>query len=114
MNSKEYAAFEAEQERKQAKVKASYIKRGFVKDENEYMKLHMAFSPYKVPCGLTKLKVRRRVNAYEKGKRNPSPLFANRIEIYINDRMTAGGSFTSVVPNSHRGLQNLVKALLWK
>lgn len=113
MNLEEFSKFEAEQERKQAKVKASYLKRGLVKDENDYMELHRAFSPYKVPRGLTKHQIRGKIAAFQSGRTKKFPLIANRISIVVNGKVMAGGSFVKDVPKNHRQLQNLLKAMLW-
>ena len=66
--------------KEQNTVMESYKKQGFVLNAKDEQGLHMFFSPKCVPNGLTKLQVRRSINAYFKGKTKHklSDLFGHR------------------------------------
>ena len=100
---------------KQDCIEQDYVQKGFLKLE-EVGDLHMAFSPYRIPKGLTKLQIRRRINAH---LRNPQKqiqkslkvLFSNSLEVLINGKCVLHADFTGKIPNDHRSLHKLLKAL---
>ena len=67
-------------DKKQNAIMKSYKNKGFVLNDKDEEGLHMFFSPKCVPKGLTKLQVRRNINAYFKGKTKKSmPVPSGRI-----------------------------------
>jgi len=95
------------------KIKASYRKRGFIKSDQDEADLHMSFSPKRVPRGLTKLQIRRRINKFVRNGRKSVPIasvMGNRMNIFINDRFVAGVSFGGKVPQNSRQLKRLIRA----
>lgn len=104
-----FEALEAQDE----KIKASYRKRGFVKSAQDEADLHMSFSPNRVPRGLTKLQIRRRINKFVRNGRKLKPIsevVGNRMNIFINDKFVAGVSFGGKVPQNSRQLKRLIRA----
>lgn len=95
------------------KVMESYRKRGFVTSEQDEADLHQSFSPYKVPRGLTKLQIRRRINKFVRNGRklDASLLIANRLEVRINGKFVLGASFGGNVPQNSRQLKQLLRAV---
>ena len=92
----------------------SYFNRGFFKTKDEVGDLHQSFSPYRVPRGLTKLQVRRRINKFVKGGRklDSSLLMTNRVSIFFNDNLILGASITSKRPENSRQINKLLRGLL--
>lgn len=106
------------------KVKDTYHKKGYLKSKQDEQDLHMAFSPYKVPKGLTKLQIRRKINKFVRnGRKADNPLFGidengmmfskmNRIEIHINGKLCIGASFTGKVPDSGPSYRKLLREII--
>lgn len=92
----------------------SYFNRGFFKTKDEVGDLHQSFSPYKVPHGLTKLQVRRRVIKFAREGRplNDSLLHTNRITLLFNGALILGASTTAKRPESSRQMNKLLRDLL--
>lgn len=113
MNAKRFADELEKLNQQQDRIMASYVRKGYVTTPDEEKALHMSFSPYRVPRGLTKRQVRLRIARYNKGKNKlkPNPALENRLEIYINGGYILGASFTGEVPNTHRKLRSLLKKL---
>lgn len=116
MNAKEFEQDCLKSLAEQDAIMNKYKALGYVKDSRDEQGLHMSFSPYRVPKRLTKLQVRRRINKYWKHG-NPKPLElltqANTLSLTINGKQIVRASFVGKVPDSHRKLQNLVRALMW-
>lgn len=117
MDSKDYTKYEELEDAKQQRLIASYWKRGFLKTKEDEQALHMSFSPYKVARGLTKLKIRRRINRYWKNKElglseSVKQILGHRLEITINGKTILGASFVGKVPDTSRKLHNLLKSLI--
>lgn len=96
------------------RIKDTYHKKGYLKSKQDEDDLHMAFSPYKVPLGLTKLQIRRKINKFVRGGRvaDNSILNCSRLEIHINNKFVLGGSFTGKVPANHKELVKLLREIL--
>lgn len=97
----------------QTRVMNAYKSRGFVTNKRDEEGLHMAFSPNRVPTGLSKLQVRRKINAYFAGKIQPYNLFKeNRLVICINGAFVLGASFKGNIPKNSKELHSLLGDLL--
>jgi hypothetical protein len=104
------------------KVKDTYHKKGFLKSKQDENDLHMAFSPNKIPKGLTKLQIRRKINKFIKnGRKAENPFFSVvngvlvpktiRAEVLVNGRLMMGASIVGKVPNNSRQLRRLLKLM---
>jgi hypothetical protein len=99
-------------------VMYSYVKRGFLKTPTDVDDLHRCHSPFRIPKGLTRYAVRRRINKFVKSGRNIDTvasakiMFPNRLEIRVNGKMMVGASFTSKVPENSRQLNKLLKGVM--
>jgi hypothetical protein len=102
--------------KEQEKVMNSYKKRGFVKTKQDEDSLHMAFSPNRVPKGLTKLQVRRRINKYlkEGNKNTLKNIVGNRLEVFVNGQFRLGATFGGKVPVNRKSFHKLLKNLFIK
>lgn len=100
--------------KEQNDVMESYKKKGFVLNAKDEQGLHMFFSPKCVPKGLTKLQVRRSINAYFKGKTKSklSDLFGHRLEIFIDGKFRLGASFGGESPKNSKDFHKLLKELI--
>ncbi len=101
--------------KEQNAVMESYRKNGFVLNEKDEIGLHMFFSPYKVPKGLTKLQVRQKINSYFGGKKKPTNLadiFGHRLEMFIDGEFRLGASFGGNVPKNSKEFHKLLKKLI--
>ncbi len=97
----------------QEKVMDSYWKKGYILDKQGEDALHMSFSPYRVPKGLSKHQVIAKIAYYKKyGKDNSKYIFTNRMSIYFNDKFSVGLSFVGKVPDSHRKMKNFLKKFI--
>lgn len=96
------------------KIEESYLRRGFVKSKDDLADLHMSYSPYRVPRGLTKLQIRRRINKFIRNGRklDNSLLFTNRLNVTVNGKLILGASFTGEVPTNRRQLKRLLKKVM--
>jgi hypothetical protein len=96
-------------------VMLNYHKKGFVKTKPEIDALHMAYSPYKVPEGLTKKQIHQKIKDYHDGIRaSQFPLVGNRVEICINGKCLLGTSIPGTLANDKElidFLEELVKVL---
>jgi len=92
----------------------SYFNRGFFQTKEEVGELHSSFSPYRIPRGLTKLQVRRRINKFVKGGRklDSSLLLTNRVSLLFNNDLILGASITSERPKNSRQMNKLLRDLL--
>jgi len=101
-------------EKEQNAVMKSYKKKGFVLNAKDEEGLHMFFSPTQIPKGLSKLQVRRSINAYFKGKTKHklSDFFGHRIEIFIDGKFRLGSSFGGKAPKNSKEFHKLLKELL--
>jgi len=92
----------------------SYFKRNYFKTKDELGDLHACYSPYRVPRGLTKLQVRRRLNKFVKEGRplNTSLMNTNRVTIMFNNDMILGASTTAKRPENSRQLNKLLRDIL--
>lgn len=101
-----------------SKEMIGYINKGFVKSERDKEGLHMSFSPYQVPRGLTSLQIRRRINGYFNGKKTKENgraldiLTSNRLEMFINGKFILGSSFRGPIPKDSKGLKKLLKDIV--
>lgn len=96
------------------KIIQSYYKRGFLKSKQDEEDLHMAYSPYRVPKGLTGLQIRRKINKFIKnGRKSPSyDLTFNRLEVTINGKLRLGATFTGQVPVTKQQFRKLLKSVM--
>ena len=103
-------------DKEQNAIMESYKKRGFVLNAKDEEGLHMFFSPKQVPKGLTKLQVRRSINAYFKGKTKHklSDLFGHRLEIFIDGKFRLGASFGGEAPKNSKEFHKLLKELTYE
>jgi hypothetical protein len=101
-------------DKKQNAIMKSYKNKGFVLNDKDEEGLHMFFSPKCVPKGLTKLQVRRNINAYFKGKTKHklSDYFGHRLEIFIDGKFRLGASFGGEAPKNPREFHKLLKELI--
>lgn len=92
----------------------SYFNRGFFRTRDEVNDLHRSYSPYRIPRGLTKLQVRRRINRFVKDGRklDSSLLTTNRVTILFNGDFILGASITSERPKNSRQMDKLLRDLL--
>lgn len=97
-----------------AKIKARYRRLGWVKNEKEEQELHQAFSPFRVPAGLTRLQVRRKIGHFRR-EGNPSAmevLFGNSIQVIINGKQVIRGTFGGNAPTTRSGLHKVLRDLV--
>ncbi len=100
---------------KQDKVMARYKKLGYVKDARDEEGLHMSFSPYVVPKGLTAKQIRRRINKYFREKDKPlmlRNLVGHRFTILMDGKFFAGISVKSNVTKNNRTWTAFIKDYL--
>lgn len=95
-------------------VLLSYLKRGFFKAQHDMDYLHLAYSPYRVPRGLTELQIRRKINKFVKnGKQVDSSLLrANRLTILFNGEQILGADITVKKPENRREMNKMLRDLL--
>ena len=76
--------------------------------------LHLAYSPYRVPRGLTELQIRRKINKFVKnGKQVDSSLLrANRLTILFNGEQILGADITVKKPENRREMNKMLRDLL--
>lgn len=94
---------------------ARYKKLGYVKDARDEEGLHMSFSPYVVPKGLSRLQVRRRINRYFRVKQKPlllRNLFGHRISIFMDGKFFSAISVKSNVTKNKKAWKAFVKDYL--
>ncbi len=97
----------------QDQVMNKYKTLGFVKDKRDEQGLHMAFSPQRVPTGLTKLQVRRRIEKYYRYTRDIEDIFGNhRMTILMDGKFFSGTSFSGKVPENSKQFLKLLKELV--
>jgi hypothetical protein len=101
-------------DKEQKIIMDTYKKKGFVLNARDEQGLHMFFSPKCVPRGLTKLQVRRNINAYFKGKMKSklSDWFGHRLEIFIDGKFRLGASFGGEAPTNSKEFHKLLKELI--
>lgn len=92
----------------------SYFNRGYFKTRNEVNNLHSSFSPYRIPRGLTKLQVRRRLNNFVKNGcvLDASLMNANRVTLLFNNDIILGTSTTAKRPQTTRQMNKLLRGLM--
>lgn len=92
----------------------SYFKRGYFQSKSDVQDLHSSYSPYRVPRGLTKLQVRRRINKFVRnGRQLDDTLFnTNRVSILFNDTLILGASVKCERPKNSRQMNKLLRGLL--
>lgn len=101
----------------QEKVMTTYKNKGYVRDKIDEEALHRAFSPNRVPRGLTKLQVSRRISIGNgKIPRKDmaaliSELIFHRIEVRINGVTVLGACFCGKIPKTKKALKDLIKAI---
>lgn len=96
----------------QEDVMALYRQKGFVKSLDEEQSLHMSFSPYRVPTGLSKASVRRRINDYKAGRRKAPSLksvLGHRLTIHLDGKFFAGISVKNDVTKTPKSWLKFLK-----
>lgn len=89
---------------------ASYIKSGFLKDEQDATQLHRALNPYRIKRGMTKLQIRRKINNFIKnGEKFDYNI--NSVEVRINGKIMIHGSFIGKVPDTKRKIINFLNRI---
>lgn len=91
-----------------------YVKRGFVETEQDASNLHQYHSPYRIPKGLTKLQIRRRINHFRKHGNTLTikEILGYRVSLLVDGRLLLGASFRGKKPEDNKGLRKLLKNLL--
>lgn len=97
----------------QKKIIDTYNQKGYLKSKDDIENLHRLFSPYKVPKGLTRLQIRRKINKFVK---NGSKLYnpyenTHRVNIYIDDKFLSGTTYGKPITN-HKEFVQFLKGLL--
>ena len=99
---------------KQNLIMNRYKKLGYITNPHDEEGLHMFYSPYKIPEGLTKSKVRRAIDSYYKnGNKNEDSYFnSNRLSIFFNKDLILGASIVADRPNNSRELNKLLRSII--
>lgn len=98
----------------QEKVMTTYRNKGFVLTKEDEQALHMSYSPFRVPRGLTKIQIRRRINHYLKhgDQKTLKDFLGVRYALTFNGKEVISGNYVGEIPHNTRETKKFLKNLL--